>query len=183
MTSAAFPIIDLGPWFDGGPSGRRAVADQVRTACESIGFFAIVGHRVPDGMIEAMRSVSRDFFDLPTPRKMEVARPRPEQNRAYHAEGTETLARLAGNETPPDYKEVFAIGPLDVPADDPWHHSAPGAYPNYAPNLWPSDLPGFEPSWRAYWSAMAGSKRATSTANGTRRRRSRRDLWSTSAIS
>jgi hypothetical protein len=67
MTSVAFPIIDLGPWFDGGPSGRRAVADQVRTACESIGFFAIVGHRVPDGMIEAMRSVSRDFFDLPPP--------------------------------------------------------------------------------------------------------------------
>ena len=156
MTGFAFPIVDLGPWFEGGPAGRRAVADAVRRACESTGFFAIVGHRVPEETIAAMRSVSRDFFDLPAPRKVAVARPRPEQNRAYHAEGTETLARLAGNETPPDYKEVFAIGPLDVPSDDPWYHDAPGAYPNYAPNLWPTDVPGFEAAWRAYWSAMEG---------------------------
>lgn len=154
MTNFAFPIIDLGPWFGGSESGRRAVADQVRIACESTGFFAVVEHRVAGETIEAMRSASRTFFDLPTARKMAVARPRPEQNRAYHAEGTETLARLAGKETPPDYKEVFAIGPLDTPQEDPWYHSAPGAYPNYAPNLWPSDVPGFEAAWRAYWAAM-----------------------------
>ena len=154
MTNFAFPLIDLGPWYRGGDSGRRAVADQVRIACESTGFFAVVGHRVPGEAIADMQAVSRAFFDLSTERKMEVARPRPEQNRAYHAEGTETLARLAGNETLPDYKEVFAIGPLDVPQDDPWYHSAPGAYPNYAPNLWPSDVPGFEAAWRAYWVAM-----------------------------
>lgn len=154
MTNFAFPIIDLGPWFDGDEATRRTSAAQVRSACESIGFFALVGHRVPDATIEAMRSASRAFFDLPMARKMAVARPRPEQNRAYHAEGTETLARLAGNETLPDYKEVFAIGPLDVPESDPWYHSAPGAYPNYAANLWPSGLPEFEVAWRRYWLAM-----------------------------
>ncbi|MBS0517568.1 MAG: isopenicillin N synthase family oxygenase [Proteobacteria bacterium] len=154
MSGFAFPIIDLAPWFSGDEVGRRQVADRVRAACETIGFFAVVGHRVPAATIEAMRSTSRAFFDLPLAQKMKVARPRPEQNRAYHAEGTETLARLAGKETLADYKELFAIGPPDVPADDPWFHRLPGAYPNYAANLWPDQPAAFEAAWRAYWTAM-----------------------------
>jgi isopenicillin N synthase-like dioxygenase len=152
MADFVFPIVDLEPWY--AERDRRAVALQVREACETIGFFAVRGHRVPSVTIEGMRSTARAFFDLPLPRKMEVARPRPEQNRAYHAEGTETLARLAGNESPPDYKEVFAIGPPDVPPDDPWYHQQPGAYPNYAPNLWPTEPATFATCWRSYWAAM-----------------------------
>jgi len=155
MSDFVFPVIDLAPWHAGvDPGARGAVAQQVRSACETIGFFAVRGHGVPEAMIEDMRATSRAFFDLPMDEKMRVARPRPEQNRAYHSEGTETLARLAGNESPPDYKEVFAIGPLDVPANDPWYHSAPGAYPNYAPNLWPERPAGFQAAWRSYWTAM-----------------------------
>ena len=135
MSDFAFPTIDLTPWYAQG-GDRNIVATEVREACETIGFFAVRGHRVPQGVIERMRSTSRHFFDLPLSRKMEVARPRPEQNRAYHAEGTETLARLAGNDSPPDYKEVFAMGPPDVVTDDPRYQAAPGAYPNYAPNQW-----------------------------------------------
>jgi isopenicillin N synthase-like dioxygenase len=152
MSGFAFPIIDLTPWHAG--TGRREVAARVRMACEGTGFFAVVGHRVPADTIEAMRSASLTFFDLPLEQKLAVARPGPEQNRAYHAEGTETLARLAGNESPPDYKEVFAIGPPEVPKGDPWYHDLPGAYPNYAANLWPANPPGFEAAWRAYWAAM-----------------------------
>jgi isopenicillin N synthase-like dioxygenase len=155
MSQFVFPIIDLAAWR-AGDAGRDAVAEKVRAACETIGFFAIRGHGVPAKAIDDMRSTSRAFFDLPLADKMRVARPHPEQNRAYHSEGTETLARLAGDESPPDYKEVFAIGPLDVPADDPWYHSAPGAYPNYAPNLWPQQPAGFVEAWRSYWMAMEG---------------------------
>lgn len=153
MTEFIFPVIDVSPWYRG-DAGRDAVAQHVREACESTGFFAVRGHRVPPALIEEMRSVSRAFFDRPVAEKEKVARPRPEQNRAWHADGTETLARLAGKESPPDYKEVFAMGPPDVPADDPWYHELPGAYPNYAPNLWPAEPAAFEPTWRAYWRAM-----------------------------
>lgn len=151
MTSASFPIINLGPWHAG--TDKRGVAEAVRTACESIGFFAIRGHRVPDEVVSDLRASARAFFALPVEEKAKVARPRPEQNRAWHAEGTETLARLAGNESPPDYKEVFAMGPPDVP-DEPYYTAAPGAYPNYAPNLWPARPEGFEAAWRAYWREM-----------------------------
>lgn len=153
MTAFDFPIVDLGPWYGGGESAKRAIADEIRNACESIGFFAIRGHRVPASTIDGFRGTARGFFALPLDDKMRVARPKPEQNRAYHPDGTETLARLAGNESPPDYKEVFAMGPPDVPASDPWYQG-PGAYPNYAPNLWPAEPAGFEGAWRAYWAAM-----------------------------
>lgn len=154
MSTFVFPIVDLQPWYSGDDNSRRLVSESVRAACETIGFFAVVGHRVPAATIETMRAASATFFDLPLVEKMKVARPRPEQNRAYHAEGTETLARLAGNDTLPDYKEVFAMGPPDVPDDDPWFHQGPGAYPNYAANLWPSEPAAFEGAWRSYWAAM-----------------------------
>lgn len=154
MSGFSFPIVDLAPWQAGDTAARLKLANSVRDACETIGFFAVTGHGVPRDTIEAMRATSRTFFDLPVDEKKKVARPRPEQNRAWHAEGTETLARLAGNESPPDYKEVFAMGPPDVPANDPWYHDLPGAYPNYAANLWPARPAGFEAAWRAYWSAM-----------------------------
>ena len=41
-----------------------------------------------------------------------------------------------GGDTPPDYKEVFAIGPDDVPATP--YYTGPLAYPDFAPNLWPA---------------------------------------------
>ncbi len=153
MRSFEFPIIDIAPWYAGTPQARRSIAHDIRNACEGIGFFAIRGHRVADRTIADLRASARGFFALPEEEKMRVARPKPEQNRAYHPDGTETLARLAGNESPPDLKEVFAMGPPDVPADDPWYQG-PGAYPNYAPNLWPSAPAGFEAAWRAYWAAM-----------------------------
>lgn len=153
MTDSGFPVIDLSPWYAGADKGE--VAEAIRVACESIGFFAVRGHGMPGTTVAAMRAAARGFFALPATEKLRVARPRPEQNRAWHAEGTERLARLAGNESPPDYKEVFAIGPPDVPAD-PYFHEAPGAYPNYAPNLWPDRPEGFEAAWRTYWRAMEG---------------------------
>src|SRR3990167_10045971 len=61
MPSFAFPVIDLASWHTGTDAGRRAVAKRVRTACETTGFFAVVGHRVPPDTIEAMRSTSRAF--------------------------------------------------------------------------------------------------------------------------
>ena len=40
MPDFAFPTIDLAPWYAEG-GDRRAVAAQVREACETIGFFAV----------------------------------------------------------------------------------------------------------------------------------------------
>jgi isopenicillin N synthase-like dioxygenase len=144
------PIVDL----------SRPDAECVRAigaACARIGFYTVVGHGIPTVEIDAVHAAARGFFDLPAAEKRRVARPRPEQNRGFIAKGDETLARLAGQATPPDDKEVFTIGPIDAGADDYFTRAA--AYPHFAPNLWPERPAELRPEMENYWrraTALAG---------------------------
>jgi isopenicillin N synthase-like dioxygenase len=145
------PVIDLAPFAAGSPAGP-AVARAVDAACTDIGFFTIAGHGVPDGLIARMLETSRAFFDLPAADKQAVARPRPEQSRGYIAPGDENLSYSRGDATTTDLKELFAIGPVDVPDDE--YHRRPEAYPSFAPNRWPARPPEFRTVWTEYYRAM-----------------------------
>ena len=125
------------------------IARRIGDACETIGFFGVAGHGVPRVAIEGLVNASYEFFDLPLAEKLLVKRPRPEQNRGYIPPGDERLARLRGNETPADLKELFAIGPFDLPADP--YFTGPAAYPSFAANLWPSRPASLRPALQAYW--------------------------------
>jgi isopenicillin N synthase-like dioxygenase len=127
----------------------EALAPELGAAFRDIGFVALTHHGVPNAIIEAVYRAAGAFFDLPPETKRRVARPRPDQNRGYIAYGEETLARLDGQQTPPDYKEIFSIGPFDLP-DDPYYTGA-AAYPSFAPNLWPEEPDELGPAMRAYW--------------------------------
>ncbi|MBV8934193.1 MAG: isopenicillin N synthase family oxygenase, partial [Alphaproteobacteria bacterium] len=149
--SRHFPVIDLEPFCEPQVSAglRLDIVRQVASACEETGFFAVTGHGVPRTAIADLVALSYDFFDLPLGEKLEVQRPRPEQNRGYIAPGEERLARLRGDETPPDLKELYTIGPFDLP-DTPYF-TGPAAYPSFAPNLWPRRPAGLRPALQAYW--------------------------------
>jgi isopenicillin N synthase-like dioxygenase len=43
--------------------------DELRGACETVGFFTVVGHGVPDELVEEVAARSRAFFDLPDAEK------------------------------------------------------------------------------------------------------------------
>jgi isopenicillin N synthase-like dioxygenase len=149
--SSDLPVIDLEPLREPQVSAavRRDIARQVASACEETGFFAVTGHGVPRAVIAKLVAQSYAFFDLPLAEKLAVRRPRPEQNRGYIAPGEERLARLRGDETPPDLKELYTIGPFDLP-DTPYY-AGPAAYPSFAPNLWPRRPVGLRPALQAYW--------------------------------
>ena len=139
------PILDLA-------RDDAALAPPLHAAFTDIGFVAVTGHGVRRPLIDDLYRAAGAFFDLPEPAKQAVARRRPEHNRGYVAIGGETLARLAGEETPPDHKEVYTIGPLDVP-DSPYF-AAPEAYPSFVPNLWPDAPASLRPAMEAYWHAV-----------------------------
>ena len=144
----AFPIIDVSPLFD--PAADIGpVARAINDAAETIGFFGVRGHGVPKAHVQALYDAAYGFFDLPLAEKQRVARPKPEQNRGYIGYGDETLARLAGNESPPDRKELFAIGPFDLP-DEPYF-TRPAAYPSFAPNRWPEHPATLTEALKTYW--------------------------------
>jgi isopenicillin N synthase-like dioxygenase len=154
--SDTFPVVDIGPFLceDASTSDRAAVVDRIGQACETIGFFAVTGHDIPRRIIDDMIGAAYGFFDLPLAEKLAVKRPRPEQNRGYIPLGDERLAQLRGNETPADLKELFAIGPFDLP-DDPYF-TGPAAYPSFAANLWPARPEALRPALEAYWYAVEG---------------------------
>jgi isopenicillin N synthase-like dioxygenase len=122
------PVIDIAPFLDGTAKGQAAVARAVDDACSTLGLLIIAGHGVPDSLIDDMRRTSFAYFDRPL-----------EEN-------------SLDEESPPDFKESFSIGPVDPP-DDPYHRAAaPGKF--FAPNLWPEHPAGFRPVWEAYYREM-----------------------------
>lgn len=137
----------------------RLLAPRLGAAFRDTGFIAVTGHGVPADTIRALYAAANEFFDLPAKEKQKVARPRPDQNRGYIAYGEETLARLGGRQTPPDHKEIFSIGPFDLPDDA--YYTAPESYPSFAPNLWPSRPAGLQPTMRAYWHAITALAQRT----------------------
>jgi isopenicillin N synthase-like dioxygenase len=146
------PAIDLTPFHDGGAGARKRVAADVAHACETLGFLVVSGHGVPTADSDGLYNAGLEFFDRPLAEKMTVRRPRDDQNRGYIPYGEETLAKMHGGVTPPDYKEVFAIGPDQVP-NEPYYTCA-RAYPDFAPNLWPDGSPGLKPAMLAYYGGM-----------------------------
>jgi len=149
--SSGFPVIDLeavrGP--QASATARNDIARELARACEEIGFFAVTGHGAPRGVIADLVAQAYAFFDLPLAEKLAVKRPRPEQNRGYIAPGEERLARLRGDETPPDLKELYTIGPFDLP--DTAYFTGPTAYPSFAANLWPARPAGLRSALLSYW--------------------------------
>ncbi len=128
------PVIDLARWPDIDP---RGVASDVDEACTAIGFMQVVGHGIPEAVIQRMLAITDEFFALPLPDKLSAAPPHPGINRGYAAVGTEALAYSLGvGVARPDLFEAFNIGPEHVDDSDPFYRDAP--YDFFAPNVWPA---------------------------------------------
>jgi isopenicillin N synthase-like dioxygenase len=146
------PVVDIAPFLAGAPAAKRAVAREIGRACTEIGFFTIVGHGVSAQLVSRMLAVTRAFFDLPLDEKLRVRQPAPEQSRGYLGVGGENLSYSRGDQGTADLKELFAIGPVDVP-DAPYFRG-PAGYPAFAPNLWPARPADFREVWTAYYRAL-----------------------------
>ena len=150
MTSAV-PIINLSPYFAGG-DGKAAVARAVAAACEEIGFLVIAGHGVERAAIDEVFAAGREFFELPTADKERLRPGDGVAPRGYHALGTKYLARTLGQDTPPDLREQFYIGPLDPDLGRIAH--IPEAAKFYQPNIWPDRPARFRPVATRYYRRM-----------------------------
>ena len=147
------PVIDIAPYTHGTAADKQAVARAVDQACRDIGFLIISGHGISPALLEKMRLVSRDFFDLPIPEKMRVAQPAKDVARGYVGIEGESVGRsrdataIAG-----DLNESMMIGPVDPPA--PAYAHSPAAGKHFAPNLWPDTPAELREVWTTYFREM-----------------------------
>jgi isopenicillin N synthase-like dioxygenase len=148
-TGTVIPVIDLGPYLSGVSGALEATAAQLRDALETIGFFIIVNHDVPQDLIARAFAEARRFHEQPLAAKMALRMN--EHNNGYMAMGKYAVwtSDVNANDKP-DLNEAFFIKRERRP-DDPLARSGRrfvGA------NLWPDHLPGFRDTVLAYTEAV-----------------------------
>lgn len=149
---SAIPLVDMAAWFEGDAAPRQRLADDVDAHLRRLGFLVVVNHGIDPDIISTCRSEVTAFFHLPPEVKAEVAQLLSSESPAYRGwvgSGLESNAATYGIDTPPDLRESFTCGPVDV-ADLTLRSSAPRWF---APNRWPADPPGFRPAAEAWWRA------------------------------
>jgi len=146
------PVIDLAPARTGDVAGRRRVAGLIDQACVEIGFFAVTGHGVPDAVGHALREAAHRYFALPLDVKRRAGPADEATPRGYHALGGEALSAANDAVAPPDLKEFYHVGPVDVGADA--YYTGPRGRQFFPPNIWPEDPPGFRAAAVTYYRAM-----------------------------
>ena len=123
------PIIDIAPLLAGSPADAARVAGEIGAACRNIGFFYIVGHGVPDALMNDVYALARRFFAQPQEKKDAVRIGF--DNRGYAGLDTEQLnaaeapdAKEAINLARADAVDAATLGPIpaDFPAFGPVMH-------------------------------------------------------------
>jgi isopenicillin N synthase-like dioxygenase len=148
-TDTVIPVIDLGPYLAGVPGALEATAAQLRGALETIGFFIIIHHDVPQDLIARTFAEARRFHEQPLAAKMALRMN--EHNNGYMAMGKYAVWTSDVNTNDkPDLNEAFFIKRERRP-DDPLARSGRRFV---GPNLWPDQLPGFRDTVLAYTKAV-----------------------------
>lgn len=151
------PAIDITPYVQGGSAeDRAAVARAIDEACRTVGFMQILGHGIPDPIIDGLKEAMDAFFALDLETKKTYKTP-PKINRGYSPPKSESLSLSLGVESANrmnDFFEAFNVGAarsdypnVDLPEDD------------YAENVWP-EVDGFRDKVEAYF---AEAKRVAET--------------------
>lgn len=147
-----FPVIDISSFADGPQDPTQALALRVDEVCRQTGFLAITGHGVPKEVSAAALNAARRFFDLPLEKKLKVKMPYAGYPYGYAPMQAEALAASLGNETPPDLKESFSIGPPDRSLIESENSDLDF---RLAANLWPTEPIDLKKVWVNYYRAMS----------------------------
>jgi isopenicillin N synthase-like dioxygenase len=147
------PIIDLSPSFSSSLQERQAVADKIREACTTSGFFYIANHGVSERLRESVIHQTERFMDELSNEKKEAIHTKTSKLGLGWEPGEYTS--LAGDQ---ETKEAFNFAyeeALDRGGGDGLYRNLDGTKCNG--NLWPKeeDLPGFYQEIKEYYGAVS----------------------------
>jgi isopenicillin N synthase-like dioxygenase len=145
MTLDSLPILDISQLDD--PATADAFKKQLREVTHDVGFFYLVGHGIPQQLIDEVLDVSRKFFALTEEEKLAIENIHSPQFRGY----TRTGKELTNGEI--DWREQIDIGEERATVDGGENY-----WRLEGPNLWPEQLPELETAfteWRTQLSALA----------------------------
>jgi isopenicillin N synthase-like dioxygenase len=145
----AIPVIDYGPFFAGEMGAFERLAGEIAHACENVGFFYALNHRVPDTVIEHAFAASRCFFALPLEERLALKLN--EDNIGYLPINTSVQAASAVHKaTRPNQNESFFVSHDRAPD----HPDVVAGKRLRGRNQWPPGMPGMRAAMMAYFDAL-----------------------------
>jgi isopenicillin N synthase-like dioxygenase len=149
--TGAIPIIDVGAAFAGAPGALDAAAAEVGRASETVGFFYIAGHGVPDTVIDDAFAASREFHALPLETKLRL---RLNENNIGYLPVNQSMQRhsTVHKATRPNFNESFFIS-HDRGAD---HPDVVAGISLRGRNQWPEGHPEMRAAMMRYFKALEG---------------------------
>ncbi|MGE0224633.1 MAG: isopenicillin N synthase family dioxygenase [Acetobacteraceae bacterium] len=147
--SSLIPIVDFGPYFAGEPNALERLAENLRYACENVGFLYAINHGVPQELIDRAFAASRRFHALPLEEKLKLRLN--ENNIGYmpmnaSVQGASTVHKA----TKPNQNESFFVSHDRGPD----HPDVLAGLPLRGRNQWPEGMPGLREDMMAYFHAV-----------------------------
>lgn len=123
---------------------RATIVSQVLAASESLGFMNIIGHGVPEPIINSTLSAFTNFFESPLERKKQcISTSMHGTQRGYTPFKLENHNAALGRPGPADLRETFSFGPA-------YHTGAS----QYGANSYPGFVENFQQQIEDYYSEM-----------------------------
>ncbi|QYU66947.1 hypothetical protein J4558_18565 [Leptolyngbya sp. 15MV] len=140
----AIPTLDFTAFRHGSATARQATAMALGDAFERYGFVQLIGHGIPQRVIDDAFAAAEAFFDMPDDFKRGVQDQRTNRGFIPMFDG---IAEKTGK---PNGQEAYSVGHI-------WRTTDPELLqlPLYAATPWP-DLPGFRDRLEACYAAMYG---------------------------
>ena len=110
----AIPLLNLQDFVQGDSRQKHSFVEGLSKAFREIGFVGILGHGIPDDLVDKFYSNAKDFFCLPVSVKKQYEVPGLAGQRGYTSFGKEH----AKHSPIADLKEFFQIGQTVVGTDE-----------------------------------------------------------------
>jgi isopenicillin N synthase-like dioxygenase len=142
------PILDIAPALSGGKEGLASVASELRHITETIGFFYLKGHGIPQDLVDRVFAESRRFHSLPAEVKARVPHRFTDSFQSGYVPPATPRAQSANvdiieNAKPNLLAKFLVTRELDV---------TDSRYKTI--NIWPADLPGFRETVMEYHASI-----------------------------
>ena len=148
IIAGAIPLIDVAGHLDGDASSSRKAATQLRWAFENIGFYYLLGHGVPQSLIDRTYEEAARFHAQPMARKLALKVN--EHNIGYLPISNAASSQAAAQGRKPSQNEAYFLR-RERALDDP---AVIANQRFHGLNQWPDDLPGFHATTLEYIRAL-----------------------------
>lgn len=138
------PRLDMSPYLRGQPGGRERVAARLKEITETVGFFYLSGHGIPQSLIDRVFAESRRFHGLPADVKNRLPWTDHDSHKVGYLGVAEerserTNVNIIDDAKPNLYARFTIIREPDARVER---------------NVWPENLPGFKEVVLEYQAAI-----------------------------